>query len=80
MKTIASQRTITASEDGTGLLSHAGSLLLLKTLRVTGLDRKLSAHLERWRTARAMHDPGKIATDSDDVDERFPAGADPAPD
>ncbi|GAA1614246.1 hypothetical protein GCM10009733_008050 [Nonomuraea maheshkhaliensis] len=47
MKTIASHRTIIASADGTGLLSHAGSLLLLKTLHLTGLDRALSAHLER---------------------------------
>jgi hypothetical protein len=36
VKTIASHRTVTASADGTGLLSHAGSLLLLKTLHVTG--------------------------------------------
>ncbi|WP_326642953.1 hypothetical protein OIE67_21285 [Nonomuraea fuscirosea] len=56
MKTIASHRTITASADGTGLLSHAGSLLLLKTLHVTGLDRALSAQLERWRPARAVHE------------------------
>ncbi|MGW4968382.1 IS1380 family transposase [Nonomuraea sp. NPDC004186] len=63
MKTIASHHTITASADGTGLLSHAGSLLLLKTLRVTGLDRALSTQMERWRPARAVHDPGKIVAD-----------------
>ncbi|MEU8249759.1 IS1380 family transposase [Nonomuraea sp. NPDC048916] len=63
MKTIASHRTITASADGTGLLSHAGSLLLLKTLHVTGLDRALSAQLERWRPARTVHDTGKIVAD-----------------
>ncbi|MET9245620.1 IS1380 family transposase [Nonomuraea sp. NPDC003709] len=46
-----------------GLLSHAGALLLLQTLRVTGLNRALSAQLERWRPERAMHDPGKIVAD-----------------
>ncbi|MGJ6970022.1 IS1380 family transposase [Streptosporangium sp. G11] len=63
VKTTASHRTITASADGTGLLSHAGALLLLHTLRVTGLDRVLSAQLERWRPERAVHDPGKIVAD-----------------
>lgn len=63
MKTIASHRTITASADGTGLPSHAGSVLLLKALHVTGLDRALSAQLQRWRPGRAVHDPGKIVAD-----------------
>jgi hypothetical protein len=47
----------------TGLLSHAGSLLLLKTLHITGLDRALSAQLEPWRPPRAIHDPSKIVAD-----------------
>jgi hypothetical protein len=63
MKTIASHRAITASADGTGLPSHAGSMLLLKTLHVTGLDRALSAQLARRRPRRAVHDPGKIVAD-----------------
>ncbi|WP_189145105.1 transposase, partial [Nonomuraea glycinis] len=63
MKTIASQRKIVVSADGSGLVSHAGALLLLHTLRVTGLDQTLSTQLQRWRPARAVHDPGKVITD-----------------
>ncbi len=63
MKTIASQRKITASADGSGLVSQAGGLLLKETLRVTGLDKTLSTQLERWRPLRAIHDPGKVITD-----------------
>ncbi|SFJ03080.1 transposase, IS4 family [Streptosporangium canum] len=63
MKTIASHRKIVMSADGSGLISQAGALLLLETLRVTGLDRALSEQLQRWRPARAIHDPGKIIAD-----------------
>ena len=44
-------------------MSQAGALLLTQALRVTGLDRGLSAGLARWRPARAVHDPGKIVAD-----------------
>jgi hypothetical protein len=44
-------------------VSQAGALLLTQALRVTGLDRGLSAGLGRWRPARAVHDPGKIIAD-----------------
>ncbi|WP_449063362.1 IS1380 family transposase [Planomonospora algeriensis] len=63
MKTTASHRKITVSADGSGLVSHTGALLLLETLRVTGLDHALSKHLQRWRPARAIHDPGKTIAD-----------------
>ncbi len=63
MQTTASQRKIVASADGVGLVSQAGGLLLLETLRVTGLDKALFAQLERWRPPRAIHDPGKIIAD-----------------
>jgi hypothetical protein len=48
---------------GTGVVSHAGSVLLLDTIRVAGLDRALSAALERWRRPNAVHDPAKIVLD-----------------
>jgi hypothetical protein len=54
---------ITVSADGQGVVSQAGALLLLETLRVTGLSRGLTAGLARWRAPRAVHDPGKIITD-----------------
>ncbi|MEU8251417.1 IS1380 family transposase [Nonomuraea sp. NPDC048916] len=63
MKAIASQRKIAVSADGSGLVSHAGALLLLHTLRLTGLDQALSTQLQRWRPARSVHDPGKIVAD-----------------
>ncbi|WP_084516523.1 IS1380 family transposase [Microtetraspora niveoalba] len=63
MQTIGSQRKIVVSADGAGLVSQAGGLLLLETLRVTGLNKALSAQLERWRPPRAVHDPGKVITD-----------------
>jgi hypothetical protein len=51
------------SADGTGIVSHAGAVLVTQTLRATGLDRGLSAALERWRPGRAVHDPGKVVAD-----------------
>jgi hypothetical protein len=63
VKTIASQRKIVVSADGSILVSQAGGLLLLETARVTGLGKELSAQLERWRSSRAVHDPGKVIAD-----------------
>jgi hypothetical protein len=51
------------SDDGKGLVSHAGGVLLTRTAAVTGLQEKLSAGLARWRAPRAVHDPGKMITD-----------------
>lgn len=42
MQTTASRPKIVMSADTSGLISHSGALLLLETLRVTGLDRALS--------------------------------------
>ena len=63
MHLTARRPKITVSADGTGIVSQAGGLLLTRTLRATGLDHGLSAALERWRPARAVHSPGKIITD-----------------
>jgi hypothetical protein len=54
---------ITVSADGRGLVSQAGMLLLAEAARVTGLGQGLAGGLARWRTPRAVHDPGKILTD-----------------
>jgi hypothetical protein len=59
----ARRAKITVSADGQGLVSQAGVLLLLETLRVTGLSRGLAEGLARWRAPRAVHDPGQIVTD-----------------
>ncbi len=42
---------------------QAGSVLLVETVRKTGLDQALSAALAPWRKPRAVHDPGKILLD-----------------
>ena len=63
MKVTAHHPKIAVSADGRGVVSHAGALLLVEALRVTGLGRELPAALSRWRAPRAVHDPGKIAAD-----------------
>jgi hypothetical protein len=63
MKVTAARAKITVSDDGTGIVSQAGTLLLTQSMRATGLGRGLTAALERWRSPRAVHDPGKIIAD-----------------
>jgi hypothetical protein len=63
MQKTARRPRILVSADGTGIVSHAGGLLLTETARVTGLQAGLSAGLGRWRPGRAVHDPGKIVCD-----------------
>jgi DDE family transposase len=63
MQNTARRPTILVSADGSGIVSHAGALLLAETARVTGLQAGLSAGLGRWRAQRAVHDPGKIVLD-----------------
>jgi hypothetical protein len=38
-------------------------VLLVETVRKSGLDQAMSAALAPWRKARAVHDPGKILLD-----------------
>jgi hypothetical protein len=45
------------------VVSQAGSVLLIETVRKTGLDQAISAALTPWRKPRAVHDPGKILVD-----------------
>jgi hypothetical protein len=45
------------------LVSQAGSVLLVETVRRSGLDAAMSAALAPWRKPRAVHDPGKILLD-----------------
>ncbi len=49
--------------DGRAVVSQAGSVLLVETVRKTGLDQAVSAALAPWRKPRAVHDPGKILVD-----------------
>jgi hypothetical protein len=45
------------------LISSSGAVLLREVGRVSGLDRALSMALAPWRSARAVHDPGKMLID-----------------
>ncbi|GAA0354080.1 transposase [Actinoallomurus spadix] len=53
---------IVVSGDGKGLVCQAGGLMLIETLRVSGMGKGLSEELKAWRLPRALHDPGKILT------------------
>ncbi|WP_250293962.1 IS1380 family transposase [Streptomyces atroolivaceus] len=48
---------------GRGVVSQAGAVLLVETVRKAGLDTAISAALAPWRKPRAVHDPGKVLLD-----------------
>ena len=54
---------ISADTTGTGVVSHAGTVLLLRTAEKTGLTTALSTALGQWRKPLASQDPGKILLD-----------------
>lgn len=45
------------------MVSQADSVLLVETVRKSGLDQAISAALASWRKPRAVHNPGKILVD-----------------
>lgn len=63
MKSTGPYPSVRVDAAGAGVVSQAGGVLLLEALRVSGLDRALSAALLPWRKQWATHDPGKIVTD-----------------
>ncbi len=48
---------------GSGAVSQAEAVLLVETLRKSGLDTAISAAVAPWRKPRAVHDPGKVLLD-----------------
>jgi hypothetical protein len=48
---------------GTAVVSQAGGVALVETVRAAGLDRSLSRSLAPWRKAMAIQDPGKVIAD-----------------
>lgn len=62
-KRIGSYPRVRVEGGGRGVVSQAGAVLLVETVRKTGLDTTISAALEPWRKPRAVHDPGKILLD-----------------
>ncbi len=62
-KSTSSYPALSVDATGTGLVSHAGAVLLLRTAENTGLTTALSEKLSPWRTPLAQFDPGKIVLD-----------------
>ncbi|AYA23139.1 IS1380-like element ISRer1 family transposase [Rhodococcus rhodochrous] len=54
---------VSASATGTGVVSQAGTVLLLRTAEKTGLAAALTTELAPYRKPLARHDPGKIVLD-----------------
>jgi hypothetical protein len=54
---------VRSDTSGTAVVSQAGAVGLIETVRVAGLDRALSQALAPWRKPNARHDPGKILRD-----------------
>ena len=62
-KRIGSYPRVRVEGGGRGVASQAGAVLLVETVRKTGLDQAISAAPAPWRRPRAVHDPGKILLD-----------------
>lgn len=62
-KRIGSYPHVRVEGGGRGAVSQAGSVLLVETIRRTGLDQAISAALAPWRKQRAVRDPGKVLLD-----------------
>jgi len=63
VKTIPAGSGVRVESGGESLISSAGAVMLLATARVSGLAKALGDELMPWRTARAVHDPGKTVLD-----------------
>jgi len=55
--------SVRVDRTASGVVSHAGGIVLTETVRRAGLDRALSQALSPWRPDGAVHDPGKVVLD-----------------
>jgi Transposase DDE domain group 1 len=62
-KSISPYPSFAVDADGTGVVSPAGTTLLLRAAEKTGPTSAISAALKPWRKPLATHDPGKIVMD-----------------
>ncbi|WP_089106422.1 IS1380 family transposase [Streptomyces hyaluromycini] len=62
-KRIGSYPPVRVQGNGGAVVTQAGGVLLLETVRKSGLDTAISAALAPWRKPRAVHDPGKMLLD-----------------
>ena len=63
MQATTTRPRITATADGEGVVSHAGSRLLADVADRTMLTAELSEVLAGLRKPRARHDPGRVLVD-----------------
>lgn len=57
---ISSYPRVRVQGDGRQVVSQAGSVLLVETVRKAGLDQAISAAPAPWRRPRVVHGPGKV--------------------
>lgn len=62
-KRIGSSPRVRVEGGGSGTVSQAGAVLLVETVRKSGLDQAISTAPAPWRKLRTVHDPGKILLD-----------------
>ncbi|MFH5211366.1 transposase, partial [Antrihabitans sp. NCIMB 15449] len=55
--------SLSVEATGSGVVSQAGSVLLLSAAEATDISGYLSAALSPWRKPLAHHDPGKVVLD-----------------
>ena len=63
MQATTTRPKITATADGEGVVSHAGSRLLADIADQTTLTGQLAESLAGLRKPRARHDPGRVLVD-----------------
>lgn len=63
-KSIGSYPSVRIEGGGRSVVSQAGAVLLVETVRKSGLDRAISTALVPWRRPRAVHGPGKVLLDA----------------
>ncbi|MEU7449232.1 IS1380 family transposase [Streptomyces diastaticus] len=62
-KRIGSFPRVRTEGGGRAVVSQAGSVLLVETVRKSGLEQAISGVLSPWRKPRVVHDPGKVLLD-----------------
>jgi hypothetical protein len=63
VKRIGLYPRVRADTRGAGVVSQAGGVALVETVRASGLDQGLSVALGRWRKPMAIHGPAKVISD-----------------
>lgn len=62
MKNVGLYPRVQADTDVTSVVSQAGGVALIETVRAAGLDQAFSTVLAPSREPMARHDPGKVIT------------------